>query len=67
MFRSIMNSLLPNDEYKRFRMLFFMAEALILTVILFLLLGIIVYFFEHLTIPAEVPLFLIMMYLFFLG
>src|SRR5690625_2453471 len=69
MIRSWINVFLPNDEYKRLRVLYFMAEVLILIVVLFLILGIVVYIFESFIVPVEVLLFLtpllIYMYIFF--
>src|SRR5690625_709077 len=69
MIRSWINVFLPNDEYKRQRVLYFMAEALILTIVLFLVLGTIAYFFEAFIVSIEVLLFLIpfliYMYIFF--
>src|SRR5690625_3301989 len=69
MFRSWINIFLPDDEYKRLRVLYFMAEAVILTTLIFLCLGTLAYFSRHLTVSTEVLLFLtpflIYMYIFF--
>lgn len=58
MFRSFLNIFLPDDEYKRTRILYFMAEAMLMTVVAFLVIGMPVYFFNHLSIDGEALLFL---------
>lgn len=44
MIRSFLNAFLPEDEYKRMRILYFMAETTLLSVIILFLLGFLKYF-----------------------
>lgn len=44
MIRSFLNIFLPKDEYKRIRILYFMAETTFITVVLLLLFGLLKYF-----------------------
>lgn len=66
--RSFINIFLPDDEYKRLRILYFMAEAAGLTILILFLLGIFVYFFDSFSVDGQVLLFLspylMMMYVF---
>lgn len=55
--KSFLNSLLPRDEYKKTKMLYFMAEAFVVNVVLlFTLMGL--YYFVGLEIDLAVTLFL---------
>ncbi|MEI3599119.1 MULTISPECIES: hypothetical protein [unclassified Oceanobacillus] len=44
MIRSFLNAFLPEDEYKRTRILYFMAETTFLTIVILLVLGLLKYF-----------------------
>src|SRR5690625_2365067 len=46
MIRSFLNVFLPEDEYKRMRILYFMAETTFITIIGLLLLGLMKYFLD---------------------
>ncbi|WP_414055632.1 hypothetical protein [Macrococcus equi] len=57
MTKSFLNALLPSDEYKKTRMLYFMAEALVINVIL-VFIAMTLYYFMHFNINKDLILFL---------
>lgn len=59
MTKSFLNVLLPNDEYKRERILYFVAEAAIITIILSVCIAISDRLFFHSSDQSIIPLFLI--------
>ncbi|HLS20852.1 MAG TPA: hypothetical protein VK056_04195 [Bacillota bacterium] len=58
MIRSFLNAFLPEDEYRRKQILYFMAEALFLIVGAFLLLGLLVYVFNSFSVNSDLLVFL---------
>ncbi|MEW9677913.1 hypothetical protein ABRT01_17450 [Lentibacillus sp. L22] len=69
MIHSFLNAFLPEDEYKRTRILYFMAETTFLTVVILLLFGLIKYIlnFSHLDADLLIMIvpFLMMAYAYF--
>lgn len=58
MIRSFLNVVLPDDEYKRKQILYFMAEAMFLTVSILLVLGLFSYIFNSFLVDSTLLLFL---------